>query len=65
MALAAMQPTAVAALAASQSTPPFYLLTVWALVQIWGHGELVLRGLSWPVRGRDPLAHLAPQPPAG
>ena len=47
VALAAMQPTAKAALAAGQSTPPFYLLTVWALVQLWGHGELVLRSLSW------------------
>jgi len=47
VALAAMQPTAQAALAAGQSTPPFYLLTVWALVQVWGHGELVLRSLSW------------------
>jgi 4-amino-4-deoxy-L-arabinose transferase-like glycosyltransferase len=47
VALAAMQPTAKAALAAGQSTPPFYLLTVWALVQLWGHGEIVLRSLSW------------------
>jgi 4-amino-4-deoxy-L-arabinose transferase-like glycosyltransferase len=47
VALAAMQPTAKAALAAGQSTPPFYLLTVWALVQLWGHGEVVLRSLSW------------------
>ena len=47
VALAAMQPTAKEALAAGQSTPPFYLLTVWALVQLWGHGEMVLRSLSW------------------
>ena len=47
VALAAMQPTAKAALAAGQSTPPFYLLTVWALVQLWGHSEMVLRSLSW------------------
>ena len=47
VALAAMQPTAKEALAAGQSTPPFYLLTVWAMVQLWGHGEVVLRGLSW------------------
>ena len=47
VALAAMQPTATEALAAGQSTPPFYLLTVWALVQLWGHGEMVLRSLSW------------------
>ncbi len=47
VALAAMQPTAAEALAAAQSTPPFYLLTVWAMVQLWGHGEVALRGLSW------------------
>ena len=47
VALAAMQPTAKEALAAGQSTPPFYLLTVWAMVQLWGHGEAVLRSLSW------------------
>jgi 4-amino-4-deoxy-L-arabinose transferase-like glycosyltransferase len=47
VALAAMQPTAAQALAASQSTPPFYLLTVWGMVQIWGHSEAVLRSLSW------------------
>ncbi|MCK9375331.1 MAG: glycosyltransferase family 39 protein [Syntrophobacterales bacterium] len=46
VALAAMQPTAREALAAGQSTPPFYLLTVWAAVQLWGHSEAVLRGLS-------------------
>ena len=47
VALAAMQPTAEEALAAGQSTPPFYLLTLWALVQLWGHSEMVLRSLSW------------------
>ncbi|MBU4448475.1 MAG: glycosyltransferase family 39 protein, partial [Proteobacteria bacterium] len=47
VALAAMQPTAKEALAAGQSTPPFYLLTVWAMVQLWGHSEMVLRSLSW------------------
>jgi hypothetical protein len=47
VALAAMKPTAGAALAAGQSTPPLYLLTVWAAAQFWGHGELVLRGLSF------------------
>jgi 4-amino-4-deoxy-L-arabinose transferase-like glycosyltransferase len=46
VALAAMQPTAKAALAARQSTPPFYLLSVWAAAQLWGHSEAVLRGLS-------------------
>lgn len=47
VALAAMKPTATEALAAGQSTPPFYLLTLWALVQLWGPGEMVLRSLSW------------------
>ena len=47
VALAAMQPTAKEALAAGQSTPPFYLLTIWAMVQFWGHSEMVLRSLSW------------------
>jgi 4-amino-4-deoxy-L-arabinose transferase-like glycosyltransferase len=47
VALAAMQPTWRAALAAGQSTPPFYLLTVWGAVQLWGHSEVVLRGLSF------------------
>jgi 4-amino-4-deoxy-L-arabinose transferase-like glycosyltransferase len=47
VALAVMKPTAAEALAAGQSTPPFYLLTVWAMVQVWGHSEMVLRGLSW------------------
>jgi len=47
VALAAMKPTVREALAARQSTPPFYLLTVWALVQLRGHSEVVLRGLSF------------------
>jgi len=47
VALAVMKPTAAGVLAAGQSTPPFYLLTVWAMVQLWGHGEAVLRSLSW------------------
>ncbi len=47
VALAAMQPTAKAALAAGQSTPPLYLLTVWAAARLWGHSEAVLRGLSF------------------
>jgi 4-amino-4-deoxy-L-arabinose transferase-like glycosyltransferase len=45
VALAAMKPTAREALAAGQSTPPLYLLSLWAAVQLWGHSELVLRGL--------------------
>ncbi|MGA9754491.1 MAG: glycosyltransferase family 39 protein [Desulfobaccales bacterium] len=47
VALAAMKPTAKEALAAGQSTPALYLLTVWAMVQLWGHSEVVLRGLSF------------------
>jgi 4-amino-4-deoxy-L-arabinose transferase-like glycosyltransferase len=47
VALAAMKPNAREALAAGQSTPPFYLMSVWAAVQLWGHSELVLRGLSF------------------
>ncbi len=47
VALAAMKPTARQALAAGQSTPPLYLLTVWAAVQHWGHSEAVLRALSF------------------
>jgi len=46
VALAALKGSPQAALAASQSTPPLYLLTVWALAQVWGHGEAVLRSLS-------------------
>jgi 4-amino-4-deoxy-L-arabinose transferase-like glycosyltransferase len=47
VALAAMKPTAREALAAGQSTPPFYLLSVWAAVKLWGHSEAVLRGVSF------------------
>ncbi len=43
VALAACQPTPAAALAAGKSTPPWYLLTVWGLVQMWGASETVLR----------------------
>jgi 4-amino-4-deoxy-L-arabinose transferase-like glycosyltransferase len=46
VALAAMQPTAREALDAGQSTPPFYLLSLWAAVQLLSHSEVVLRGLS-------------------
>jgi 4-amino-4-deoxy-L-arabinose transferase-like glycosyltransferase len=47
VALAALQPTPAAALAAGQSTPPFYLLTVWAAAQVFGGSEAVLRSLSF------------------
>ena len=43
VALAATQPTPAAALAGGKSTPPFYLLTVWGMVQVWGASETVLR----------------------
>ncbi len=46
VALAALQGTPQAALAAGQSTPPLYLLSVWALAQIGGGSEAVLRSLS-------------------
>jgi 4-amino-4-deoxy-L-arabinose transferase-like glycosyltransferase len=46
VALAALQPTPGAALAVGQSTPPFYLLTVWAAAHLLGGGEAVLRSLS-------------------
>ena len=65
VALAAMQPTAKEALAAGQSTPPFYLLTLWAMVQLWGHSEMVLRSLSWLFGVGTLWPHLAVQPHAG
>jgi len=46
VALAALQDTPAAALAAGHSTPPLYLLTIWALAQIAGSSEAVLRSLS-------------------
>jgi 4-amino-4-deoxy-L-arabinose transferase-like glycosyltransferase len=46
VALAALKDTPQAALAAGQSTPPLYMLTVWSLVQVAGSGEAVLRSLS-------------------
>jgi 4-amino-4-deoxy-L-arabinose transferase-like glycosyltransferase len=47
VALAALQPTPAAALAAGQSTPPLYVLTLWGLAQLGGGGEVVLRSLSF------------------
>lgn len=47
VALAALKATPGAALAAGQSTPPLYLLTVWALAQLLGGQEWVLRLLSF------------------
>jgi hypothetical protein len=47
VALAAIKPTARQALDAGQSTPPLYLLSIWAAARHWGHSEAVLRGLSF------------------
>ncbi|HEY9073681.1 MAG TPA: glycosyltransferase family 39 protein, partial [Desulfobaccales bacterium] len=46
VALAALKASPAAALAAGQSTPPFYLLTVWALAKVLGGQEWALRSLS-------------------
>lgn len=46
VALAALKDTPHEALTAGQSTPPLYMLTVWALAQIGGSSEAVLRSLS-------------------
>jgi 4-amino-4-deoxy-L-arabinose transferase-like glycosyltransferase len=47
VALAALNPAPGEALAAGQSTPPLYLLTIWAAAQILGGSEAVLRSLSF------------------
>ena len=47
VALAALAPTPGEALTLGRSTPPFYTLTVWGLVQVWGGSEAVLRSLSF------------------
>ena len=46
VALAALQPTPGEVLAAGKSTPPLYLLTLWAAAKLWGGSEAVLRSLS-------------------
>jgi hypothetical protein len=46
VALAALKDSPRAALAAGQSTPPLYILTVWALAQVGDSSEAVLRSLS-------------------
>ncbi len=46
VALAALKASPAAALAAGQSTPPLYLLTVWAAAHLFGGQEWVLRSLS-------------------
>lgn len=47
VALAVLKLTVTEALAAGQSTPPFYLLTLWLLAQLFGGSEVVLRSLSF------------------
>ncbi|MDP3183079.1 MAG: glycosyltransferase family 39 protein [Desulfobaccales bacterium] len=46
LALAALKSTPAEALAARQSTPPFYVLTLWAAAKFLGGGEAALRSLS-------------------
>jgi hypothetical protein len=46
VALAALAPTPQEALALGRSTPAFYTLTLWGLVQVLGGSEAVLRSLS-------------------
>ena len=46
VALAALKASPAAALTAGHSTPPFYLLTVWAAAKVLGGQEWVLRSLS-------------------
>lgn len=46
VALAALKASPAAALTAGHSTPPFYLLTVWAAAKLLGGQEWVLRSLS-------------------
>jgi 4-amino-4-deoxy-L-arabinose transferase-like glycosyltransferase len=47
VALAALAPTPGAALTLGRSTPPFYVLTIWGLAQVFGGSEMVLRSLSF------------------
>ncbi len=47
VALAVLKPTVTEALAAGQSTPPFYLLTLHVLARVFGGSEVVLRSLSF------------------
>jgi MFS family permease len=47
VALAALAPTPGAALTLGRSTPPFYVLTIWGLAQVFGGSEAVLRSLSF------------------
>jgi 4-amino-4-deoxy-L-arabinose transferase-like glycosyltransferase len=45
--LAALQATPAAALAAGQSTPPLYILSVWAVARVLGGSEPALRLVSF------------------
>ncbi|MBW1992520.1 MAG: glycosyltransferase family 39 protein, partial [Deltaproteobacteria bacterium] len=47
VALAVLKASPAEVLAAGKSTPPFYLLTVWALSQVAGTSEAILRALSF------------------
>ncbi|MFZ2088344.1 MAG: glycosyltransferase family 39 protein [Desulfobaccales bacterium] len=46
VALAALAPTPAEALTLGRSTPPFFVLTIWGLAQVFGGSEAVLRSLS-------------------
>jgi hypothetical protein len=47
VALAVLKNSPGEVLAAGKSTPPFYLLVLWALTQVFGGSEAVLRSLSF------------------
>jgi hypothetical protein len=47
VALAALAPTPGQALTLGRSTPPFYVLSIWSLAQVFGGSEAVLRSLSF------------------
>uniref|UniRef100_A0A7C3UXT4 Glycosyltransferase RgtA/B/C/D-like domain-containing protein n=1 Tax=Desulfobacca acetoxidans TaxID=60893 RepID=A0A7C3UXT4_9BACT len=47
VALAALAATPGEALTLGRSTPPFYTLAVWGLVQVFGGSEAILRSLSF------------------
>jgi 4-amino-4-deoxy-L-arabinose transferase-like glycosyltransferase len=70
VALAALSPTPAQALAAGQSTPPLFMLSLWALAHLFGGSEAVLRSLPFlfgvgTVLLFWPLARaLAPRPAA-
>jgi len=47
VALAALAPSPGEALTLGRSTPPFYILSLWVLAQVFGGSEAVLRSLSF------------------